>query len=208
MGTSRHDKGCLYVTRSRLLRFGLVLLFVIFAIFYRPDTAMSQDAFKPLVLSEDQMARYVAALPELVARLSQMRDKPIAEWQEAITPIARKHGFTDLVKFKRMSDTITVVMSGIDPMTKTFTEPAEVLEQRIKDLITIIAEMKKDLMSLPDKPSPEYVETQLIPLEHLLEDLKDGRGTLPEKTDPQNVKLIQKYFVKLVSNALPQRKEQ
>jgi hypothetical protein len=182
-------------------------ILVALQLFFPAEPAAAQETFKPLVLSEDQMTRYLAALPEMVSLYSKMRDMPVPEIQTAFRAVVKKNGFEDFEKFKRMSDTITVVMSGIDPKTKAFTEPAVVLEQQIVDMTGVIKELRDELMSSPDTADPETVEAQMLPLEQLLDDLKDGRGTLPVKTDPQNVKLIQKYFIKLVSGALPRREE-
>jgi len=185
----------------------LAAIIVAMQLFFPVEPAAAQETFEPLVLSEDQMTRYLAALPEMASVYSKMRDKPVPEIQTALRAVVKKNGFEDFEKFKRMSDTITVVMSGIDPKTKAFTEPAVVLEQRIVDMTGAIKELKDELMSSPDTADPENVEALMLPLEQLLDDLKDGRGTLPAKTDPQNVKLIQKYFIKIVSGALPRREE-
>lgn len=185
----------------------LAAILVAMSLFFPADPASAQETFEPLVLSEDQMTRYLAALPEMARLYSKMRDKPVLEIQTALRAVVKKNGFEDFDKFKRMSDTITVVMSGIDPKTKVFTEPAVVLEQRIVDMTDAIKELKEELMSSPDTADPENVEALMLPLEQLLDDLKDGRGTLPAETDPQNVKLIQKYFIKIVSGALPRREE-
>ncbi|MDH3579728.1 MAG: hypothetical protein OEM91_03790 [Hyphomicrobiales bacterium] len=186
----------------------LAAIIVAMQLFYPAEPAAAQETFEPLVLSEAQMTRYLAALPEMASVYSKMRDKPVPEIQTALRAVVKKHDFEDFEKFKRMSDTITVVMSGIDPQTKAFTEPAVVLEQRIVDMTRAIKELRDELMSSPDTANPKNVEAQMLPFEQLLDDLKDGRGTLPAKTDPQNVELIRKYFVKLVSNALPRKDEQ
>jgi len=196
------------VTRSKFFRAGLIALAVVLSLLWRGDAVTAQDRFEPLVLTEDQTTRYVNVLPEKAKIYSEMEGKLLPELQAALAVVAKEHGFTEFEKFWVMSNTIAVVMSGIDPQTKAFTEPAVVLEQKIQSLTKIIADMKNDMMSSPGAPDPESVDAQLLPLQQLLDDLKDGRGSLPEKTDPENVRLIQKYFVKLVSGALPRRVDQ
>ena len=104
-----------------------------------------------------------------------------------------------------MSDTITVVMGGFDPQTQKFTQPAIRLEEQITYLTNVIAELRNDLRSLPKNSTNSGLEARLLPLEQLLDDLKNSRGSLPEKVSPENVRLIKKYFAQLVSGALPGR---
>lgn len=187
------------------LRTAFVAMLIAIGILSHVGAALSQEVFEPIQLREEQMVRYIAALPEMAARANDVKNQLSAQVQSALAVIARKHGFTDPTEFKRMSDTITVVMGGIDPQTMAFTEPTIRLEQQIIYLTKVIGELRNEAQSLPKNSQIGDLEAELLPLEQLLDELKDGRGTLPEKTSPENVRLVQKYFVQLVSNAVPRR---
>ena len=97
-----------------------------------------------------------------------------------------------------MSATVAVVMSGIDPATKAFTEPKIVLEKRIAFMTTFIAEVKADNASMPPTSKLAKAPPEILPFTQALDTLKEGRKTLPATTDPRNVALVTKYFDKML----------
>jgi hypothetical protein len=48
--------------------------------------------------------------------------------------VAKKNGFAGLAQYEDVSTNITMIMSGIDPQTKKFTEPAEQIKNEIAAL--------------------------------------------------------------------------
>jgi hypothetical protein len=48
--------------------------------------------------------------------------------------VAKKHGFASLAQYDDVSMNITMIMSGIDPQTKKFTEPPDQIKSEIAAL--------------------------------------------------------------------------
>jgi hypothetical protein len=62
-------------------------------------------------------------------------DKPEDPKVEAqAAALAKKNGFTSLAQYDDVSTNITMIMSGIDPQTKKFTEPPEQIKKEIAAL--------------------------------------------------------------------------
>ena len=106
-------------------------------------------------------------------------DKPDDPKLEAqVEAIAKKNGFASLAEFDDVSVSISMVMSGIDPQTKKFTEPPE--------------QIKKEIAALKaDKSVPEAQKKE--DLKQLEEALKSAKPIQFK----ENVALVTKYFDKL-----------
>ena len=77
-----------------------------------------------------------------------------------------------------MVGNITLVMTGIDPKTKAFTEPAAAIKQEIADVTankTISAEEKKQM----------------------LEELDEALNSAQSIQFPGNIELVKKYYDKI-----------
>jgi hypothetical protein len=189
------------VSNSGIGRTCLVAALVVIAMLCRADSTAAQEAFKPVVLTEQQMEKYIATLPEIAAVRVAMRGRPDAELQAAFAVIVKKHGFESYAHFGLLSTTVAVVMTGIDPLTKTFTEPKVVLEEQIVSMTKIIDDLKADLKSQRSATGTADAAAELKPLMQLLDELKDGRGSIPATTAPGNVELVKKYFDKIITIA-------
>src|SRR5690349_16923480 len=106
-------------------------------------------------------------------------DKPDDPKLEAqAEAIAKKNGFASLAEFDDVSASISAVMSGIDPQTKKFTEPAE--------------QIKKEIAALKaDKTIPEAQKKQN------LAELEAELKTAKPIQFKENITLVLKYFDKL-----------
>ncbi len=89
-----------------------------------------------------------------------------------------KNGFASLAEFDDVSTNISMIMSGIDQQTKTFTEPPE--------------QIKKDIAALKaDKSFPEAEKKEgLAQLEAALKNAKPIQFK-------ENIALVLKYFDRL-----------
>jgi hypothetical protein len=89
--------------------------------------------------------------------------------------IAKKNGFADLDEYDDVSMNITMIMSGIDPQTKRFTEPPE--------------QIKKEIAALKaDKSVPEAEKKEgMAQLEAALKNAKPIRFK-------EDIVLVLKYF--------------
>jgi hypothetical protein len=93
--------------------------------------------------------------------------------------VAKKHGFSSLAQYDAVSMNITMIMSGIDPQTKKFTEPLEQIKNEI-------AALKAD-KSVPEAEKKEG-------LAELEAALKSARPIQFK----ENIGLVRQYFDQLV----------
>jgi hypothetical protein len=95
-----------------------------------------------------------------------------------LNTIAKKFGFKDHSEYDEVATNIAMVMFGIDPQTKTFTDPPTLAKKELDDAMT-------------DKTLPEKERKQLV--EELSEQLK----TVQPIQHPGNIELVKKYYDKI-----------
>jgi hypothetical protein len=146
--------------RSRL-RSGLVVGIVAIACLCRADAVMAQDAIKQFALTEQAVEGFITALPEMTRATAAAQgtagpaDRTL---QDALDAIANKHGFANFQQFSDVSASIGLVLVGLDPKTKTFTEPRTTIEAEIVMLLQTLAELKDALKSAQSVTSPGNIE--------------------------------------------------
>ena len=146
---------------------------------FDPGAATAQE-LKQVKLTEKHIQGFMAAYDD-IAKLyyganPEKRD-PKVDAQAAA--VAKKNGFASLAQYEDVSMNITMIMSGIDPQTKKFTEPPE--------------QIKKEIAALKaDKTIPEAQKKQdLAELEAALKIAKPVQFK-------ENIALVLKYFDKLL----------
>src|SRR6266403_664802 len=146
---------------------------------FDPGAATAQE-LKQVELTEIHIQGFMAAYDD-IAKLyyganPEKRD-PKVDAQAAA--VAKKNGFASLAQYEDVSMNITMIMSGIDPQTKKFTEPPE----QIKDEIAALSSDK----SLPEAKKKEGVAQ----LEAALMMVKPIQFR-------ENIALVLKYFDQLI----------
>jgi hypothetical protein len=141
--------------------------------------ATAQEA-KQIKLTEKHIQGFMAAYED-IAKLyddanSDTPDDPKVEAQAAA--VAKKNGFASLAEYDDVLTNITMIMSGIDPQTKKFTEPPDQIKKEI-------AALKAD-KSVPEADKKE----DLAQLEAALKNAKPVRFK-------ENIALVLKYFDQL-----------
>jgi hypothetical protein len=143
------------------------------------SAAIAQEA-KQIKLTEKRIRGFISASKD-IAKLYDGADAdtpdPTVEAQAAT--IAKKTGFASLAEYEDVSMNIAMIMYGIDPQTKKFTEPPEQIKKEI-------AALKAD-KSIPESEKRE----DLAQLEAALQDAKPVRFK-------ENIALVLKYFDQLV----------
>ena len=88
---------------------------------------------KQIKLTEKHIQSFMAAYDD-IAKLyyGANQDKPKVEAQAGA--LAKKNGFASLAQYDDVLTNITMIMSGIDPQTKKFTEPPEQIKNEIAGL--------------------------------------------------------------------------
>ena len=170
MSLIRNRRGFLGALFSALLALAL----------FNPGTATAQEA-KQIKLTEKHIQGVMAAHKD-IAKLydGANSDKPDDSKVEAqAEAVAKKNGFASLAEYDDAWMNILMIMSGIDPQTKKFTEPPE--------------QIKKEIAALKaDKTVPEAEKKEdLAELEAALKTAKPIQFK-------ENIALVLKYFDQLV----------
>lgn len=133
---------------------------------------LTEKQIESLLASQKEMDAVTDKLPEGAA------GKPNPKLQAQLEGIAKKNGFADLGEFSAVYDNVGLVISGIDPKTKTFTEPPEALK---KQIAAVQADTK-----IPAKDKTA-----------MLNDMNGALKSLEPVKFPGNVALVTKYLDKL-----------
>lgn len=140
------------------------------------------EPMKQIELTEKQIESFLTAQKEMDAVTDKLPegadDKPDPKLQTQLEAIARKSGFADFDEYGAVYDNVSLVMSGIDPKTRTFTEPPELLK---KQIAAVQANTK-----IPAKEKKA-----------VLEDMNAALKSMEPVKFPGNVTLVTKYFDKL-----------
>ena len=86
--------------------------------------AATPQKLKQVKLTEKHIQGFMAAYDD-IAKLyyGANPDKPDPKVDTQAAAVAKKNGFASLAQYEDVSMNITMIMSGIDPQTKKFTEP-------------------------------------------------------------------------------------
>ena len=156
------------------LWFSALLALALFA----AGTGAAQEV-KQIKLTEKHIQGFMAAYDHIAELYDGANpDKPDPKLEAQAGAIAKKSGFASLAEYEDASMNIAMIMYGIDPQTKKFTEPSEQIKKEI-------AALKSD-QSVPEAEKREG----LAQLEAALKDAKPVQFK-------QNIALVLKYFDKL-----------
>ena len=168
--------------RSRLLAFGFRVAACVGLALATCAPAAAQGSFRQVDLTEKQVQGFIAAQKPMTDATDKLQsepsDKPDPKLQAALETIAKQLGFKDLAEYDDVAATISMVMAGIDPDSKQFTQADEAIRQQIKDI-----EADKSL------PADERKQA----LDELNESLKAAQPI----RNPANVELVKKYYDKI-----------
>jgi len=143
-----------------------------------PGTAIAQEV-NQIKLTEKHIQGFMAAFKDMAKLYDDADpDKPDPNVEAQAGAIAKKSGFASLAEYEDASMNIAMIMYGIDPQTKKFTEPSEQIKNEIATL-------------QGDQSVPEAEKRDgLMQLEAALKDAKPVQFK-------QNIGLVLKYFDKL-----------
>jgi hypothetical protein len=145
---------------------------------FDPGAATAQEA-KQIKLTEKHIQGFMAASKDMAKLYASANpDKPDPKVEAQAAAVAKKNGFASLDEYDDVSFNISMIMSGIDPQTKKFTELPEQIKKEI-------AALKAD-KSVPESEKKE----ELAELEAVLKNAKPIQFK-------ENIALVLKYFDKL-----------
>ena len=162
-------------TRRNLLA---AMAAVVVAAFAWSGPAAAQPAQIPLTAQQiEGFIKGNREISKLVAKLEET-ETPDPKLLDALDEAARKYGFKDYPDFDQVAESIDIVMEGIDPRTRQFTQPPE----RIKK--EIAAAMANKRMSEEDR-------------KELLDELNEALESAQEVQFPENIPLVIKYYSRI-----------
>jgi hypothetical protein len=142
----------------------------------------SAQEFKEIALTEKQVEGFIAAQKDLAALAqktpSRPSDKPDPKVIQELETIAKKHGFANFNEYGEVSANIGIIMAGLDPKTKAFSEPPAVIKQEIEEVMA-------------DKSIPAKEKGQI------LEELKEALKQAQPIKQRANIELVKKYYERL-----------
>jgi hypothetical protein len=141
--------------------------------------AATAQEVKQIKLIEKQIQSFMAAYEDMAKLYGDANaDKPDPKVEAQAAALAKKNGFASLAQYDDVLMNITMIMSGIDPQTKKFTEPPE--------------QIKNEIVALKaDKSVPEAEKKE--GLTQLEAALKNARPIQFK----ENIALVLKYFDQL-----------
>src|SRR5215510_8286609 len=97
--------------------------------------AVTAQELKQIKLTEKQIQSFMAAYEDMAKVYDDANaDKPDPKVEAEAAAVAKKNGFASLAQYDEVLTNITMIMSGIDPQTKKFTEPPEQIKRGIAAL--------------------------------------------------------------------------
>jgi len=90
-----------------------------------------------VALTAKQIESFIAAQKDITAitkKIPASSTKPDPKIGAQLDGAAKKYGFKSFGEFDDVAGTIALVMSGIDPVTKSFMEPKEAIKQEIVEV--------------------------------------------------------------------------
>lgn len=102
----------------------------------RPALAQQDAAPKQVALTQKQIDGLIAAQPEMAAAQPQSAnsDRPDPKLQAKMEAIVKKHGFSSLEDYGDVSDSIGIVLAGLDPETKKYVGPTAVIKKQMQEV--------------------------------------------------------------------------
>ena len=167
-----------YAVSTRQGFIGVLFSALLALALFEPGAATAQEV-KQIKLTEKHIQGFMAAYEDIAQFYDGADpDKPDPKAQAQAEAVAKKHGFASLAEYDDVSMNISMIMSGIDPQTKEFTEPPEQIKEEI-------AALKAD-KSVPEAEKKD----DLAQLEAALKDARPIQFK-------ENIALVVKYFDQL-----------
>jgi len=149
------------------------------ALLHLTGVASAQSPVKQLKLTQKHVEGFIAAHKDMGAVVDKMQpDKPDPAIQGELEAIAKKFGFKDFNEYDDVAANIALVMAGMDPQTKAFTDPPTAIKREIDEVNA-------------DKTMPEREKKQA------LEELNEAMKMAQPIQFPGNIELVKKYYDKL-----------
>lgn len=133
-----------------------------------------------IALTEKQVQSFIAAQPAIAAITDKLQgsDKPDPKTLAELDAIAKKNGFASFAEYDDVAGNISLVMAGIDPQTKKYSDPRPGIE---RDIAEVTAD--KSLSAAEKK--------------RMLDELNEALKSAEPVKNPGNIALVVQYYAKL-----------
>lgn len=140
----------------------------------------AQNPIKQIKLSDKHIEGFIAAQKDMAAAAEKVQATPPTcdKVDAVLETAAKKHGFASFCEYDDVAANISMVMAGIDPQSKQFTEPQAAIKKEIEEVTA-------------DKSIPEKEKKQM------LEELNEALRNAQPIQNPANVDLVKKYWDKI-----------
>jgi hypothetical protein len=167
-----------YAVSTRRGSLGVLFSALLALALFDPGAATAQEV-KQIKLTEKHIQGFMAASKDM-AQLYEGADpdKPDPKMEAQAAAVAKRNGFASLAEYDDASMNISMIMSGIDPQSRKFTEPPEQIKREIAAL-----KADKSVLEMEKREG-------LAQLEAALKNAKPIQFK-------ENIALVLKYFDKL-----------
>jgi hypothetical protein len=164
---------------QQALRFVFAAFAAVVFMQFAADNAPAQSPVKQIKLTEKQVEGFIAAHKDMGAIAEKIEgDKPDPKIQAQLESIAKKYGFKDFNDYDEVASNIALVMAGVDPQTKAFTDPPTAIKREIDEITA-------------DKSMPEKEKKQA------LEELNEAMKMAQPIQHQSNIEIVKKYYDRL-----------
>jgi hypothetical protein len=148
-----------------------------------PTSARAQIAATQIKLTENHIEGFIAAQTDMLAVVEKMEGAVSSghantKYKAELEAVTKKHGFKNLAEYDTVAANISIVMAGIDPETKIFTDPQTAIKKEIEDVTA-------------DKAIPKNEKR------NVLEELNAALQAAEPIQFPTNIELVKEYYDKL-----------
>ena len=146
---------------------------------FAAGSASAQSPVKQIKLTEKQVESFIASHKDMAAVAEKIEgDKPDPKVQAQLEGVAKKYNFKDFTEYDDVASNIALVMAGIDPQTKAFTDPPTAIKREIDEITA-------------DKSMPEKEKKQA------LEELSEAMKMAQPIQHAANIEIVKKYYDRL-----------
>jgi hypothetical protein len=156
------------------IRFALMAVIAVLLL-QVPAVGQPEPGNAQIRLTEGHIESYLAAVGEVAALVKIYENKKDSEGREKLEKVATKHGFKNFNEYDDVDANIVLVLLGVDPRTKIYTDPAKEIKEEI-------ARAKAD-KSIPPREKKQ-----------MLDDLNSAlKGVVPVRY-PTNIALVLRHY--------------
>jgi hypothetical protein len=140
-----------YAVSTRRAFLGALFSALLALALFGPGAATAQEG-KQIKLTDKHIQSFLAAYKDLAELYNGTNPEPDPKMEAQAEAIVKKNGFANLDEYDDVSLNISMILPGIDPQTKKFTQPPEQIKREIAALKAnksiSAAEKKEDLAQL------------------------------------------------------------